>query len=85
MSKVSIGILFAAIALIIVATYLEVAFVAGGSGVVLVVALCYSFVVARREMALMSLALEQAEEERAEKAKPTAMPSEVRKTRAQFV
>ena len=85
MSKVSIGILFAAIALIIVATYLEVAFVAGGSGVVLVVALCYSFVVARREMALMSLALEQAEEERAEKAKPTAMPSEVRETRAQFV
>ena len=85
MSKVSIGILFTAIALVIVATYFEVAFVAGGSGVVIVVALCYSYVVARREMALMSVALEQAEEERAEKAKSTPVPTEVRERRAQFV
>ena len=49
MSKVSIGILFAAIALIALAMLFDVLFVAGGSGVVLVVALVYSYVVARRE------------------------------------
>lgn len=49
MSKVSIGILFAAIALIAFAMLFDVMFVAGGSGVVLVVALAYSYVVAKRE------------------------------------
>ncbi|MEM7700452.1 MAG: hypothetical protein AAF251_00800 [Pseudomonadota bacterium] len=49
MSKVSIGILFAAIALIAFAMLFDVMFVAGGSGVVLVVGLAYSYVVAKRE------------------------------------
>lgn len=58
MSKVSIGILFAAIALIILAVAFNVTFVAGGSGVVLVVSLAYSYVVAKREVKLLSYAME---------------------------
>ncbi|MEM7688262.1 MAG: hypothetical protein AAF291_04505 [Pseudomonadota bacterium] len=49
MSKTVLGVLCAAIALILVSTYFNVLFVAQGSGVVLVVALVYSYVVARRE------------------------------------
>ncbi|MEL7317461.1 MAG: hypothetical protein AAFN04_02345 [Pseudomonadota bacterium] len=49
MSKVTLGILFCAIALIALAMLFDVLFVAGGSGVVLVVALAYSYVVAKRE------------------------------------
>ena len=52
MSKVTLGILFAAIGLAIVATYFELAVVSGGSGVVLVVGLIYAFVVTKREIAL---------------------------------
>lgn len=49
MSKLVLGILYAAVALIIVATYFNALFVAGGSGAVFVVALVYSYVVAHRE------------------------------------
>lgn len=49
MSKVTLGILCAAVALIVLATLFNVMFVAGGSGIVIVVALAYSYVVARRE------------------------------------
>ena len=49
MSKVTLGILCVAIGLIIVAAYFNVLFIAGGSSVVLVVALVYSYVVAKRE------------------------------------
>lgn len=58
MSKVSIGILLAAIALIIVAMFFNASFVAGGSGVVLVVGLVYSYVVAKREVQLLSYAMD---------------------------
>ncbi|NQX94966.1 MAG: hypothetical protein HRT64_08630 [Erythrobacter sp.] len=51
MSKFTLGILLAAAVLIVLATYFNVLFVAGGSGVVMVVALAYSYVVARREVA----------------------------------
>ena len=54
MSKVTLGILFAAIGLAIVATYFELSVVSGGSGVVLVVGLIYAFVVTKREIALPS-------------------------------
>jgi len=49
MSKVTVWILFVAIGLILVAAYFKVLFVAGGSAIVLVVALAYSYVVAKRE------------------------------------
>ena len=63
MSKVTLGILFAAIGLAIVATYFELSVVSGGSGVVLVVGLIYAFVVTKREIALPS---QPAESQRAE-------------------
>ena len=50
MSKISIAILFAAIGLITLGTYFDVPYVAGGSGFILVVGLCYAYVVAKREM-----------------------------------
>ena len=51
MSKISIAILFAAIGLISLGAYFDVPYVAGGSGLILVVGLCYAYVVAKREMA----------------------------------
>jgi F0F1-type ATP synthase assembly protein I len=48
-SKVSVGILVAALALIVAAVYAGASAVAGGGGVVMAVALVYSYVVARRE------------------------------------
>ena len=50
MSKISIAILFAAIGLITLGTYFDVPYVASGSGLILVVGLCYAYVVAKREM-----------------------------------
>lgn len=50
MSKTIQGILFAAILLLLVATIFNSAFVAGGSGIVLLVGLAYSYVVTKRDM-----------------------------------
>lgn len=44
------GILIGAVALIVLATFFNSAFVVGGSGVVLLVALGYSYVVRKREI-----------------------------------
>lgn len=49
MSNITIGILFSAAALIVLATLFNVLFVASGSGVVIMVALAYSYVVSKRE------------------------------------
>ncbi len=57
MSRVTIGILFAVIGLIIVATYLDLPYFGDGAGVLLVAGLCYSFVVAKREAALLTYVL----------------------------
>lgn len=77
MSKVSLGILMAATALIVLAVYFEVSFIAGSTGVVLVVALGYSFVVARREASLMMHAIEVRDAERfGSKVTPEADPAE---------
>jgi drug/metabolite transporter superfamily protein YnfA len=46
----TLGILFAAIALIIISVAFGANFVAGGGGVVLTVGLIYSFVVTKREI-----------------------------------
>ncbi|WP_299191490.1 hypothetical protein [uncultured Erythrobacter sp.] len=57
MSKVTLAILFAAIVLIIVATYFDIAYLGGGPGVLLVAGLAYSYVVAKRQAALMTYVL----------------------------
>ncbi|RIV85927.1 hypothetical protein [Aurantiacibacter zhengii] len=49
MSKVTLGVFIAAIALIVVAVALDSAVFAGGSGIILMVGLIYAFVVARRD------------------------------------
>ena len=50
MSKIVVGVLFAALVLIALAVAFDVMFVAGGSGVVMVVALVYSYIVHTREL-----------------------------------
>lgn len=59
MSKITLSVLFIVIGAIITGMYLEVEYLTGGPGAFIVMALVYSFVVAKREAALMSLALEQ--------------------------
>jgi len=49
MSKTIQGTLIAAVLLILVATLFNSAFVAGGSGLVLLVGLIYAYVVSKRE------------------------------------
>ena len=65
MSKVSIGLLYIVILTIIVCMAYEVPYISGLPGALIVISLVYSFVVAKREAALMSFALEdQRREER---------------------
>lgn len=59
MSKISLTILFIVIGAIIVGMYLEVPYLTGGPGAFIVMALVYSFIVAKREAALLSMALDQ--------------------------
>lgn len=62
MSKTTLTILCTVIGLIILGMYLEVKALSGGVGAFIVIALVYSFVVAKREAALMSYALEEKRE-----------------------
>lgn len=62
MSKISIAILYIVIIAIIIGMYLEVPYLTGGPGAFLVIALVYSFVVAKRELALLSEAMHEEEE-----------------------
>ncbi|WP_209347772.1 hypothetical protein [Pontixanthobacter sp. CEM42] len=50
MSKTIQGTLVAAVLLIVIATLFNSTFVAGGSGVVLIVGLAYAYVVSKREV-----------------------------------
>ena len=75
MSKISIGLLFTAIGLVLLATYFDVAFLGGGAGVVLVCGLVYAFVVAKRQAELMVLVLDQRFEEKP--AEPVKKPAPV--------
>ncbi|BDW81826.1 hypothetical protein MACH24_12640 [Erythrobacter sp. Dej080120_24] len=75
MSKISIGLLFTAIGLILVATYFDIAFLGSGAGVVLVCGLVYAFVVAKRQAELMVLVLDQRFEEKP--AEPVKKPAPV--------
>lgn len=75
MSRTSVAILFATIALIVAATYLEVPYFGDGVGVLLVTGLCYAFVVAKREMALMTYVLSEDQiVEEPERKKPAPVP-----------
>jgi hypothetical protein len=59
MSRVSIGLLYTVILGVIVGMLLEVPYISGLPGALIVFALVYSFVVAKREVALMSYALDE--------------------------
>ncbi|MEM6857292.1 MAG: hypothetical protein AAF559_05425 [Pseudomonadota bacterium] len=59
MSKITLTILCIVIAGIITGMYLEVPQLSGGVGAFIVLALVYSFVVAKREVALLALALQE--------------------------
>ncbi|MEL6237708.1 MAG: hypothetical protein AAFQ90_03845 [Pseudomonadota bacterium] len=59
MSKITLSVLCIVIAGIITDMYLEVPYLTGGPGAFIVLALVYSFVVAKREVALMALALQE--------------------------
>ena len=75
MSKVSLFVLFGTIAMIIVAVVFDLSFVAGGSGVILIVGLGYSYVVAKREVALLSYAVQHSDDDRSDEEE-----TDVRKT-----
>lgn len=64
MSKIAIGLLFTAITLILFATYYDVAYMGRGGGFMLIIGLCYSYVVASRQAALLLLSREEQEAER---------------------
>jgi hypothetical protein len=50
MSKITLGILIAAVSLIVLAVMSNASFVAGGSGVVFLVGLTYAYIVTQREI-----------------------------------
>ncbi|MEO0871976.1 MAG: hypothetical protein AAFY19_08480 [Pseudomonadota bacterium] len=66
MSKITLTILCIVIAGIITGMYLEVPQLSGGVGAFIVLALVYSFVVAKREVALLALALREPSEDEPE-------------------
>lgn len=61
MSRITIAFLFITIALIIVSVLLDVPFLRGGSGMIFVAALAYSYIVAKREIELLSYAVKNAD------------------------
>lgn len=58
LSKTNIALLFVAIALILLAMIFEVSFATGVSGACLIAGLVYAYIVARREVELLSFASE---------------------------
>ena len=59
MSRVSIALLYVVIAAIIVCMYFEVPYISGLPGALIVISLVYSFVVAKREAALIAFTLDE--------------------------
>ncbi len=79
MSRITIGVLFATIGLIIIATYFDLPYFGDGAGVVLVAGLCLAVVLARREASLMTYVLSESQivsddDEGAKPAVPQGMP-----------
>ena len=63
MSKVSLGTLLAAVALVVLAVILDVPFMRSGSGVILLGGLIYAYTVAKREVELLAYAVNRMDEE----------------------
>lgn len=63
MSKLSLAILLAAVALIVLAVVFDMPFVRNGSGVILLVGLGYAYTVAKREVQLLSYAVKNMDED----------------------
>ena len=66
MSKVSLGTLLAAVALVVLAVVFDVPFMRGGSGVILLVGLIYAYTVAQREVELLQYAVNHHDDEDAD-------------------
>ena len=64
MSKVTLALLMAAAALIVAGVFFEISWISSGSGVLLLVALGYAYVVTRRETELLIAALRDREQNR---------------------
>jgi uncharacterized membrane protein len=85
-SRINLGILLAAISLIILGVFLDIAIFRNGSGVIFVVGLVYAYVVAKREAALMSHALDQrAAEQESKQSGPPAQPTGMSEPRTHLV
>lgn len=70
MSKVTLGILFSAIALVILGTGLGLPTFSGGTGVLIVASLVYAFHVSQREVLLLTRSMEVRDDERKAKIAP---------------
>lgn len=80
MSKVTLGILFTAIVLVIAATIIGVPGFSGGAGVLIVAGLVYAFHVAKREVLLLTYSMEVRGDERERKSVPKPpVPNEMRR------
>ena len=64
MTRLSVATLLASVAMIVAAAWFELSFATGASGVLLIVGLSYSYVVATREAKLLSYAMEERDAER---------------------
>ena len=61
MSRITIAFLFTTIAFIALSVAFDVPFLRGGSGMIFVAALVYSYIVAKREIELLSYAVKNAD------------------------
>lgn len=64
MSKVTLALLMAAVAMIVAAVFFDVSWISSGSGILLMVALGYAYVVTKRETELLFAALKDRDENR---------------------
>ena len=76
MSKVTLAILMVAAALIVAAVYFEISWITGGTAMLLLVALGYAYVVARRETQLLFAALRERDENRFRDSRAPQEPAE---------
>lgn len=76
MSKVTLAILMAAAALIVAAVFFEVSWISSGSGILLLVALGYAYVVAKREAELLFAAIKHRDENRFRDTRAAREPAE---------
>lgn len=85
MPKITLAVMVAVVAYIIVATWMGLSFMAGGSGVLFIIGIGYSYVVAQRERALISEALHEKDYPGYDAGGPAAMPREQREMKARAI